>query len=73
MEHFELFDFTIQLTQHVVEEVDFDGSNDSIEGIMSHKYHNFTSDPKSPRGLEKLLLLLQLQVRILEDGTDFSG
>lgn len=41
--HFELFDFTIQLTQRVVEEVNFDGSNDSIEGIMSHKYH--TSHP----------------------------
>lgn len=43
MEHFELFDFTIQLTQRVVEEVDFDGSNDSIEGIMSRNYH--TSHP----------------------------
>lgn len=49
MEHFELFDFTTQLTQNVVEEVDFDGSNDSIEGIMSHKYH--TSHP-TPNLLE---------------------
>lgn len=29
--------------------------------------------PQLSRGLEKLLLLLQLQVRILEDGTDLSG
>lgn len=43
MEHSELFDFTIKLTQRVLEEVDFDGSNDSIEGIMSRDYH--TSHP----------------------------